>query len=160
MVESMAHDRIKVMARISRKETYPGDWNRRDNTWYRTALTRCAYPKEPFVTSLFHGHGPTVDSLKSCHKCHLDIYVSICFGWELAYLADLIVDMLDLPSPLGQSCLFWDRSRWPGELAGMDSQYRDQYTAILNQLKSLERRARRSMSPRKSDRDACGSSRK
>ncbi|KAJ6091820.1 hypothetical protein N7467_003789 [Penicillium canescens] len=37
---------------------------------------------------------------------------AIRFRWELALLADFIVEMLNLPVPNGEICIMWDWMAW------------------------------------------------
>ncbi|KAJ5669297.1 hypothetical protein N7462_010367 [Penicillium macrosclerotiorum] len=92
MTSSMAHGRIKTMARLFLM-TSPGDWT----AGYMPSLGGR-------MRAYYEGDGYEEDAP--------EFAATIRFRWEMGLLTDFLVKKFGLPIPSGEICIMWDRRVW------------------------------------------------
>ncbi|KAJ6024830.1 hypothetical protein N7540_005627 [Penicillium herquei] len=92
MTSSMAHGRIKTMARLFLM-TCPGDWT----AGYMPSL-------RGRMRAYYEGDGYEENAP--------EFAATIRFRWEMGLLTDFLVKKFGLPIPCGEMCIMWDRRVW------------------------------------------------
>ncbi|EQB57831.1 hypothetical protein CGLO_01997 [Colletotrichum gloeosporioides Cg-14] len=129
--ELLRHDRqkrVKILVGLFLK-TCPGDWDS------GTDVALCSQ-----LMSVVDGRQL---------EMRFDAIAVVCYRWQLAHLADVLVRVFGLPKPNGESCLMWRYHDWRAR-AGKVFQYFDQrYSAVWGQLvnSSFEPRPLRDQGP-------------
>ena len=116
MTASIRHRWVSEMARLFLL-TCPGDWSSGQEVRLGSVLRRYAAGEEEVYTDW-----------------GLDVVACIQFRWELALIADRLVDMLGLPPPSGQPCIMWDRHRWITSIKDKIPDWDDRESRIYGSL--------------------------
>jgi hypothetical protein len=96
MTRSIHQHRVASMARLFLK-TCPGDW---DSGW----------------GPLFHGMLLRAVEHRASYEELKEVSAAIRFRWEVASIADQLVEEFNLPVPSGECCILWNRMKWsPGK---------------------------------------------